>query len=346
VERAEDLIEEVARHYGYDRIPEAMPVEATAQGTRAAVLEAQGAVRDLLIRAGLTEVLTVPLTTPAALDSLRLPSDHSWRKMVRLRNPLIEGHTHLRTTLLPGVLQVARENINRRVTDVLIFELGRTFHPSGTAVLERRSIAVLLTGRLLRGAWNMPPDVSTASFFHAKGVVEALVAELRVGVATFTAVPVSWLQVGRAAQVSIGDQLLGTLGELDPDVAAAADLPPGVYVAELDLDELLRRAVFRPQFVPLPKYPSVRRDLAVVAPEGVSAAEVEHVIRDAGGDLLEADELFDVYSGPPVPPGHRNLAYALSFRSSERTLSATDVDAAVARIASALKKRLRATIRE
>lgn len=346
VERVEDLIEEVARHHGYDRIPEAMPVEATAQATRAPVLDAQRAVRDVLIRTGLTEVLTVSLTTPAVLDGLRLPSDHPWRAMVALRNPLIEDHTHLRTTLLPGLLQVARGNLHRRVMDVLIFELGRAFHPSGAAVLERRGAAVLMTGRLLRGAWNTPEQVSTATFFHLKGVVESLASELRVGGTAFIPATVPWLHPGRAAQVSIAGQPLGTLGELHPDVAAAAELPPGVYVAELDLDELLQHAVFQPQFTPLPKYPSVRRDLAVVVPDGVAAAEVEGVIGEAGGDLLEAAELFDVYSGPPVPPGHQNLAYALSFRSSDRTLSAADVDAAVVRITGALKKKLRATIRE
>lgn len=346
VERAEDLIEEVARHHGYDRIPESMPVEATAQATRAPALDAVRAVRDVLIRTGLTEVLTVSLTTPAALDGLRLPSDHPWRAMVPLRNPLIEDHTHLRTTLLPGLLQVARENIHRRVTDVLIFEVGRTFHPSGAAVLERRGAAALMTGRILRGAWNTPEQVSTATFFHLKGAVESLVAELRVGRTSFISATVPWLHPGRGAQVSIAGQALGTLGELHPDVAASAELPPGVYVAELNLDDVLRHAVFEPQFTPLPKYPPVRRDLAVVVPEGVPAAEVEGVIGEAGGDLLHAAELFDVYTGPPVPPGHRNLAYALSFRSSHRTLSAPDVDAAVVRITGALQKKLRATIRE
>lgn len=346
VERAEDLIEEVARHHGYDRIPETMPVEATAQATRAPALDAERAVRDVLIRSGLTEALTVPLTTPAVLDGLRLASDHPWRAMVPLRNPLIEDHTHLRTTLLPGLLQVARGNIHRRITDVPIFEVGRTFHPSRAAVLERRGVAVLMTGRLLRGAWNTPEEVSIATFFHLKGVVESLVEELRISRTSFIPVTVPWLHPGRAAQVSIAGQSLGTLGELHPDVAAAAELPPGVYVAELDLDEVLRHAVFQPQFTPLPKYPSVRRDLAVVVPGGVSAAEVERVIEEAGGALLEAAELFDVYSGPPVPPGHRNLAYALSFRSSDRTLSAADVDAAVGRITGALQKKLRATIRE
>jgi len=129
-------------------------------------------------------------------------------------------------------------------------------------------------------------------------------------------------------------------------VAAAYDLPSSVHVAELDLEALLQRANFLPQFVPLPRFPAVRRDLAAIIADDVPAAEVERLIAEAGGSLLASVELFDVYTGPPVPVGHRNLAYALSFRSSERTLSAEEVDAAVRRITDTLTRRLRAKIRQ
>src|SRR5206468_6374741 len=121
-------------------------------------------------------------------------------------------------------------------------------------------------------------------------------------------------------------------GELHPEVAAAYDLPPGVYAADLDLEALLQRATFRPQFAPLPRFPAVRRDLSAIVADGVAAAEVERVIVEAGGSLLATVDVFDVYTGPPVPPGHRNLAFALSFRSNERTLSADEVDTALRRI--------------
>lgn len=346
VEREEDLIEEVARHYGYDHIPETMPLERTAQGVRAPALEAERAVRETLIRAGLTEALTVSLTNPAVLDGLRLPADHPWRAMVRLRNPMIEDHNHLRTSLLPGLLSAARVNASRRVIDFHIFELGRTFHQSATGVVERRRLTMLMTGRLLRGAWNMPADAATASYFHLKGVVETLLDELRIPHRAFAADTAAWLHPGRAARISFDGETVGTLGELHPDIASAHDLPAGVYVADLDLDALLRRAVFRPQFIPLPRYPSVRRDIAAVISNDIPAAQVEAVITEAGGALLESVELFDVYAGAPVPAGHRNLAYALSFRSAERTLAADEVDAAVGRIKTALTRRLRAKIRE
>ncbi|MDQ7820108.1 MAG: phenylalanine--tRNA ligase subunit beta [Armatimonadota bacterium] len=345
VERAEDVIEEVARHHGYDRIPETLPLEVTSPGSRAPVLRAEAAVREILIRCGLTEALTISLTHPRALDRLRLPPEHPWRQMVALRNPLVDDHTHLRTTLLVGLLDAARANVSRRVTDVPLFEIGRTFHPAGDAVAERRRLGVVMTGRLMAGAWNLPEEAVRASYYHLKGVIEALLDELRIAGAEIAAAEVPWLRPGRAARLVLDGEEAGSLGELHPEVAAAFDLPDAVYVAHLDLEAILARAVFSPRFSPPPRFPAVRRDLAVVVAADVPAADVRRVIADAAGPYLEAADLFDVYTGPPVPPGHRSLAYALTFRSPERTLSADDVDAAVAAVAAALAQRLRAVIR-
>ncbi|OLD48316.1 MAG: hypothetical protein AUI83_13455 [Armatimonadetes bacterium 13_1_40CM_3_65_7] len=237
-------------------------------------------------------------------------------------------------------------NVSRSVTDAQIFEVGRTFHPSGASVAEHRRLALVMTGRALRGAWNVPPELASVSYFHLKGAVESLFQELRVGGAAFAPAPVPWLHPVRGAAVSLSGQEVGTLGELHPEVAAAYDLPPGVYAADLDLEALLQRATFRPQFAPLPRFPAVRRDLSAIVADGVAAAEVERVIVEAGGSLLATVDVFDVYTGPPVPPGHRNLAFALSFRSNERTLSADEVDTAVRRITEALARRLRAKIRQ
>ncbi len=346
VERPEDLIEEVARHHGYDRIPETLPLEVTAQGAWAPALRAERAVRDVLIRAGLTEALTVSLTHPRALDRLRLPPDHPWRAMVALRNPLVDDHTHLRTTLLVGLLEAVRANVSRRVGDVHLFEIGRTFHPAGDGVVERRRLGVVTTGRLMTGAWNLPAEAVTASYYHLKGIVEGLLGELRIGGAEVEAADVPWLRPGRSARLSLDGQEIGQLGELHPDVAAAFDLPPSVYAAHLDLEALLARAVFHPRFTPPPRFPPVRRDIAVVVSADVPAAEVHRVLTESAGPHLEAVELFDVYTGPPVPPGHRSLAFALTFRSSERTLSAEEADEAVAAVRWALEQRLRAKIRE
>ncbi|MBI2247839.1 MAG: phenylalanine--tRNA ligase subunit beta [Armatimonadetes bacterium] len=346
VEREEDLVEEVARHYGYDRIPETMPVEITAQGSWAPSIEAERAVRDALIRVGLTEVLTVSLTSPAALDALRLPQGHPYRNVVPIRNPMVEDHVQLRTTLLPGLLHVAGANTSHRVTDIQVFEVGRTFHPDGEGAHERRALGVLMTGTQMRGTWNLPSEAVTVMYHSLKGAIESLLGELRVPGAACQPSQRPWLHPGRAASLDIAGETIGTLGELHPEVIRQLDLPAGTCVAEVNLDALLARAVLQPRFAPLPRFPSVRRDISLVVDAGVTAAQVEAVIRAAGGPLLEGVEVFDVYSGAPIPAGNRNLAYALRFRSPDRTLTAEEVAGAMAAIARALEQRLKAKIRE
>lgn len=346
VEREEDLVEEVARHYGYDRIPETMPVEITAQGSWAPSIEAERAVRDALIRAGLTEVLTVSLTSPAALDALRLPEGHPYRNVVPIRNPMVEDHVQLRTTLLPGLLHVAGANTSHRVTDIQVFEVGRTFHPDGEGAHERRALGVLMTGTQMRGTWNLPSEAVTVTYHSLKGAIESLLGELRVPGAAYQPSQRPWLHPGRAASLDIAGETIGTLGELHPEVIRQHDLPAGTCVAEVNLEALLARAVLQPRFASLPRFPSVRRDISLVVDAGVTAAQVEAVIRAAGGPLLEGVEVFDVYSGAPIAAGHRNLAYALRFRSPDRTLTAEEVAGAMATIARALEQRLQAKIRE
>ncbi|HET6781800.1 MAG TPA: phenylalanine--tRNA ligase subunit beta, partial [bacterium] len=346
VEREEDLVEDIARHHGYDRIPEEMPVEVTAQGSWAPSIDAERAIRDTLIRAGLTEVLTVPLTNAAALDTLRLPDRHPFRDAVPIRNPMVEDHVLLRASLLPGLLHVARTNASHRSTDIQVFEVGRTFHPNREGAREERSLGVLMTGVTLRGAWNLPPESLRVTYYTLKGVMESLLGELRVAKAEFRATHAPWLHPGRAASLVLEGKTIGTLGELHPDVGRDLDLPEVTCIAEVDLQALLAHAVLQPRFVPPPRYPSVRRDISFVVDAGVPVAEVEAAIRRAGGGLLERAELFDIYTGTPVPEGRRNLAYALTFRSPDRTLTAEEISETMAAIARALEKGLRAKLRE
>jgi phenylalanyl-tRNA synthetase beta chain len=355
VEREEDLIEDVARHYGYDRIPAEMPVEATAQGSVAPSLRIDEFLRTTLVRAGLVEALTLSLTNPSAIDALNLPADHPWRDMLALRNPMVEDHTHLRTTLLPGLLAAARANVSRGVTDIRLFELGTTFHAAAGGVAERRGqargvaelrrLTILMTGTTQGGTWNLPAEAVQIGFYHLKGMVEVLLHELRVEGA-FAAGRTPWLRAGRTAHLSIDGEPIGTLGELHPGVAAHYDLPAGVYLADFDVEALLAHTQLTPRFIPVPRFPAVRRDVALILPRNVPSAQVEDVIHDAGGDLLEMISLFDVYEGAPVPAGQRSLAYALTFRSPERTLAADEVETRMRAIYDALRVRLRAKIRE
>jgi len=348
LEREEDLIEEVARHHGYARIPETMPVEIMAQGRRPWRLEAESVARDALIRAGLTEAMTISLVNWPLLARFDLPPDDPWRAVVAIENPLTADHTLLRPALLPGFLEAVRVNVSRRHDAVHLFEIGRVFRRGPDRPHERRSLALAMRGPWMRGAWDQAPEAGAVTFFHLKGVLETLAEELRLdGLRVEVAHPSrpSWLHPGRAGQIALGDRVLGFAGELHPDVAARFDLPGRTFVAELDLETVLDRAVLQPRFVGVPRYPAVRRDVAVVAPRDLPHAAVEAVLRGLVGDVLERVELFDVYEGPPLEPGHRNLAYALSFRAPDRTLTGEEVAALVSRIHAELPARLPVQIR-
>ncbi|MDR7420412.1 MAG: phenylalanine--tRNA ligase subunit beta, partial [Armatimonadota bacterium] len=355
LEREEDLIEEIARHFGYDRVPETLPREVMQPGHRSPRMDVEAEARDALIRAGLTEAITVSLITPRLIDRFGLDADDPWRHAVPILNPLTADHTHLRTCLLPGLLDAVRVNVGRQRDAVHLFEIGRVFSQAEDgAPIERKALALALRGRWLQGLWDHRSRGGEVSFFNLRGVLEALVSELRAGLLEVEPFGLGaaggieappWLHPGRSGRVRVHGLSVGLIGELHPAVAERFDLPGRTYVSELDLDALLDRAVLHPRFAGVPRHQAVRRDVAVVAPASLPNAAVEAALREAVGDLLESVELFDVYEGPPLDPGTRNLAYALSFRAPDRTLTGEEVETLVGRVYAALPARLPVTIR-
>jgi len=345
--REEDLIEEIIRIHGYDRVPLTLPRGTTTPGSVAPALRADRRVRETLTRCGLVEVLTLTLVAPSAAAS-------GGENPVGLQNPLTQDHAALRTSLLPGLLDVLVTNASRRIGDVHVFELGRTFHSRGRLERpeERRAIGIAMMGRW-RFGWNVREEQAVADLFHLKGILEALLAE--AGAAPWNVVghragdgSGEWWHPTRAAEVTVNDRVVARFGELHPDRAAAERLPHRVYLAEVDLETLFsaRAQVPVAVYAGLPRHPEVERDLAVVVPEDVPAAEVERIVHEAAGPLVEAVELFDVYTGAPVPAGHRNLAYRLRLRAPDRTLTAAEAEEIMGRVRIALRTRAGAQLRE
>lgn len=339
-----DLVEEIARLYGYDNIPVTLPGNITALEKQTPAQRWEEAGREAAATAGLVEVVTYSFIGPRALDQLQLPPDHPWRRVVKIHNPLRDEQSIMRPSLLPGLLEVAGRNASRRVLPVAIYELGRVFIPAGRQLpVEPLRLGGLVMGTTGRG-WNWP--AGEMDFFYLKGIVENILARLRIKAITWeaaTAYP--FLHPGRAATIKAGELSLGFLGELHPDVLAAFDLPSRACVFELDWDyagSLNQRQV---GYEPLPRFPAVERDLAVVVEENLPAAAVEEVIREAGGDQLKGCTLFDVYRGAPVPAGYKSLAYSLVYQLPDRTLTDAEVNAAQERIQRALEERLGARLR-
>jgi phenylalanyl-tRNA synthetase beta chain len=334
----EDLIEEVARIFGYDRVPATLPRGETPPADLAPALAIDARIRDTLVRAGLTEVMTLTLVPPEVAARDGAP--------VMIQNPLVVDQSALRTSLLPGLMAVLAGNAARRFDDVQVFELGRVFNAGprtngGSArPAERRTLGVALMGRW-RAGWNVPPEQAGTDFYRLKGILETLLWEL--GITGWSVMPdpapgPRW-HPGRTGVLHHAGRDVGRLGELHPDWAAAERLSQPAYLAEVDVEGLLSAVAILRTAPEAPRYPAVERDLAAIAPDALPAAEVEAAIRAAGGPLLEALALFDVYAGPPLPPGHRNLAYRLHLRAPDRTLTADEAEEILGKVRIALLTR-------
>ena len=347
VQGAADLIEEVARIYGYDRIPVTeMADELPPQRDRVSV-DLEERVRDLLAVAGLQEVITYRLTTPEREAAL-VPGNASVaeRPYIRLANPISADRVVMRQTLLPGLLEVMAQNARLRER-LWFFEVGPVYLPNGAGELpaEPRRLAIGVAGRVVPASWR-DTDPCGADFFDLKGVVEVLLSGLHLGAVAFEPATHPTFAPGRTTRVLVEGHEVGFLGEVHPQVRSAFDLPPGpVCLAEFDLDALLACVRLTYRVAAVPRFPPALQDIALVVNEEVSAADLTAVVRSAGGPLLADVRLFDVYRGPQLPSGQKSLAFSLVFQAADRTLTDAEVEAEKHRIVEAVARRLGARLR-
>jgi phenylalanyl-tRNA synthetase beta chain len=341
-----DLVEEVVRVVGYDRVPSVVPRGATGDGlTREQKLRRR--IGHALAGAGLVEVVSFPFVGPQTFDALGLPADDVLRRTVELANPLSSEEPSYTTTLLPGLLKAAARNLSRGQEGVALFETGTVAFPTGQAApiygVDRRPtgeelaklidaiphqplfLGVVLAGERVRtGWWGEGRD---ASWADAIEVVRLLGAELGVTVDVASAARMPW-HPGRCAVVSIDGEEFGHAGELHPNVCKAFGLPSRAAAVEIDLDFLMSKA---PAVVPGPAFstmPVAKEDVALLVDAEVTVAAVETALREGAGELLESVRLFDVYTGGQIPADKKSLAFALRFRAPDRTLTEAETGAA------------------
>jgi phenylalanyl-tRNA synthetase beta chain len=353
VTREIDLIEEVARIDGLERLPATLPARRGAAGRLTHAQRVRRAAEDAMAGRGLHEIVGWSFSEPAVLDRLRIPEEHDMRRVVAVENPLSDGQSILRPTLLGSLLEAARHNVSRNGPDVAIFESGTVYRAAAPSELrcatpagahEHHALGVLLSGALTPRAWR--GGRPQADFFAAKALLGALLERFHLD---WTVEEGEWpfLHPGRSATVLAraptgaggdrGEQsvTLGFLGELHPLVAAGWDLERTAAFA-VDLGKLASAAPELVSFRAFGSHPPLRQDLAVTLPETVAAAAVLERVRASAGDSLEQVEVFDVYAGSQVGEGRRSLALALSFRALERTLTDEDIAPVRERIVSAL----------
>ena len=343
LEQWADLEEEVARRWGYGHIPMTLP--GATGGHLTVEQRLRRRTRDVLAGMGLTEVLTYPFTSQADLDRLEVPAGDGRRRAMRVRNPLSEERPELRTTMLPGLLEVAARNLAKGDASVEAYEIGAVFLPRGEGQLpaEPRMLGVVLAGR--RPAERFDDRPGPMDFADVKGIVEGLAAGLAVDDVRYEAAAVAPFHPGRCAAIGLDGRPIGLLGQLHPRVAATLGLPPASFAVELELTPLLEAAPTMVQARAPSPYPELAFDVAFIVPPGVTAQQLQDALAEATGELLASLSLFDAYQGDPLPPGHRNLAYRVALQAQDRTLTDGDAAAARERMERLARERLGATLR-
>ena len=336
-----DLIEEVARHFGYDNIPTTMPPVRQSDQIFAPAEKHVQAVRRFLAAQGLTEAVnwsfgSIEHETKSAMT---VYTD----AMVMLQNPLSEHYSGMRTSLLPALYATAAYNHKRGARGTALFEIGPVYHAKDDEMLpeEPLHLGIILSG-IISGNWSQPDR--TADFYDIKGFLEALFRFLGRDVALDeTNCPA--FQEGQRAAIKLGKRVTGYIGKMPLTVSKAYDLPDCVYALEIDLGVLTARPMPPSQFQDIPQFPASLRDLAVVVDTTLPAAALISTIKNAGGPLLKKTNVFDVYSGKPLPEGKKSIALSLAFQSPDRTLTDKDTQKAIDRIVRKLQQQHGAELR-
>ena len=335
VEGIADLAEEVARFHGYNNIPVTLQRGETTQGGYSPVQQAERRLGSLCRSCGYSEIITYSFISPTCYDKIGWAPDEPLRNSLKILNPLGEDTSIMRTTTLPSMLDILARNYSYRSRDVRLYEIGRVYLPGGPDGLANEPRMLTL------GAYGEGYD-----FFTMKGAVESVLRDLRIAGAAFRACQDDpSYHPGRCAGVYAGEKLLGVMGQIHPAVAANYGVDCELYCAELSFEALLEAQGPGAEYHPLPRFPAVSRDIAVVCREEVTVGELEACIRKAGGRLLRDVVLFDIYRGQGVAEGSKSVAFSMTLRADDRSITAAEADGEVKDILTALEQELGATLR-
>ncbi|SDB08909.1 phenylalanine--tRNA ligase subunit beta [Eubacterium oxidoreducens] len=325
-----DLAEEVARFYGYDKIPTSLPTGEATAGHLSYKLRIEQIAKNVVEFCGFSQGMTYSFESPKVYDKLLIPADSKVRNAVTISNPLGEDFSIMRTVSLNGMLTSLSTNYNRRNKDVRLYELGNIYLPKQVPVTELPEERMQLT----LGMYG------EGDFFSMKGVVEELFDQLGMEDEIYYTPECDrpYLHPGRKADIIYHNEIVGYLGEVHPKVVANYDMKGRVYVAVIDMPYIVEMATFNRKYEGIAKYPAITRDISMLVPKHVMAGEIEAVIKKRGGKILESLALFDLYEGEQVQEGFKSMAYSLVFRAKDRTLEDADVVAAMDKILKALEE--------
>ncbi len=329
-----DIAEEVGRSFGYNEIPTTAFKNAT-QGGYTPEMKLEAKAGTLCRSLGYSEIITYSFVSPAVFDQIRLPANSPLRDAMQIQNPLGEDTSIMRTIALPSMLEILGRNNSYHNKSVKLYELAKIYLTVPGEQLPQEPKMLML------GSYG-----AKESFFTLKGELEAIFTGLRLQKATYHAVKDNpSYHPGRCAAVCIGGVDVGVMGQVHPLVAANYGIDSEIYCAEINFSKLMELQLPDATYTPLPKYPGVSRDLALICDEAVTVAQIEDAITSSAGKLLQGVKLFDIYRGTGVPQGKKSMAFSLELRADDRTLTDTDSEGVVAKVLAALKEKLGATLR-
>ena len=331
----EDIAEEIVRIYGYDKLPSTIISSVSEKGGKTEKQHMDDMVLNTMLASGLSQSISYAFISPKAFDKINLPEDSELRNTVKIKNPLGEDYSVMRTTTIPSIMESLGRNYARNNEVARLFEIGRVYIPlkDDSLLPEERNI-------LTAGMYG------ECDYFDLKGVVENLLEVL--GVEKYTFVRESDNPVfhpGKTAALIIKNEKLGVLGEVHPDVSDKFGLDIPAYVAELNLDKLYACANMDKKYKPLPKYPAVTRDIALLVDDSILVQEIQDIIIKQGGSMVKAVKLFDIYKGEQIPEGKKSIAYAIVYRGENKTLTDDEVNKVHSKILKTLEFKLGAQLR-
>ena len=332
--RMADIAEEVGRSYGYNKIP-VTEFKTSTQGGYSREMKLETKAGTLCRAMGSSEIITYSFVSPTVFDQIRLPADSVLRNAMKIQNPLGEDTSIMRTVALPSMLEILSRNNAYHNKAAKLYEVAKVYLPQAGEKLPQEPKMLML------GTYG-----SGETFFTLKGELEGIFRALRMKKTEYTAEKNNpSYHPGRCARIAVDGEEIGVMGQVHPLVAKNYGIDAEVYCAELNFTKMLSLMLPDPTYVPLPKYPAVSRDLALVCDEEVTVAQAEKIIADAAGKLLRDVQLFDIYRGVGVPAGKKSMAFSLELRADDRTLTDADSEAVTNKILAALAEKLNATLR-
>jgi len=331
----EDIAEEVARIYGYDKIPTTVFKVSTEREPKYKNELLSDKVIEIMIGSGINQSISYSFVSPKVFDKINVPADSELRNVVKIKNPLGEDYSVMRTSTLPSIMESLGRNYSRNNEYVRLFEIGKVYIPNEDETqlpTEKNILTIGIYGE--------------CDYLDLKGIVENVVDGLGITKAKYVRESDnSSYHPGKTAALMIRNKKTGVLGEIHPDVTENYGVDVDCYVAELDLDLLFEAATVVKSYKPLPKFPAVTRDIALLCDDSILVQEIEETIRKAGGNLVEKVQLFDIYKGAQIPEGKKSIAYAIAYRDEKKTLEDKDITKVHNKILQALEHKLGAVLR-